>query len=180
MIKKIFSDKSLWVFTAIALLSGYGCYVKGGNAAVLKGLKAAWSMVELVGPRLVAAFFLAGFVQVLLPRELIIKWVGAQSGLRGIIIASAVGVITPGGPMLSFPLVAALFKLGAGFGPLVAYLTSWETLSFYRIAVWDLPFMGIKFTLLRYAVSLLLPLVAGLSAQRLSRFFENPNAAEKG
>lgn len=171
--KKIFTDKSFLVFTGIALLSGYGCYAKGGVGAVLNGLDAAWEMLILVGSRLLAAFILAGFVQVLLPKELIIKWVGAKSGLRGILIATSVGVITPGGPMLSFPLVAALFKVGAGYGPLVAYLTSWEILNFYRAAIWDIPFMGIKFTGLRFFVSLLLPLIAGWSAQRISQFLEN-------
>lgn len=129
-------------------------------------------MMVMVGPRLLAAFILAGFVQVLLPRELITRWVGAKSGFRGILVATAVGVITPGGPMLSFPLLAALFKLGAGYGPMVAYLTSWEILSLYRAAIWDVPFMGMEFTALRYAVSLFLPLLAGLTAQRIAGFFE--------
>ena len=99
--------------------------------------------------------------------------------MRGILIVSSVGVITPGGPMISFPLVSALFKLGAGYGPLVAYLTSWSVLIFYRIAIWEIPFMGMKFTALRFFVSLILPVVAGLSAQKLSRVFEDHLAADK-
>jgi len=173
--KKSFTDKSFLVFTGIAVITAFGCYAKGGNEAVLEGLKAAWAMLELVGLRLLAAFVLAGFVQVLLPKELIIKWVGAKSGMRGILIASSVGMITPGGPMLSFPLVAALFKVGAGYGPLVAYLTSWEILNIYRAAIWDIPFMGIKFTGLRFFVSLSLPVLAGWSAQKISRLLENPS-----
>jgi len=177
--KKIFNDKSFLVFAGIALLAGWGCYAKGGMEAVLKGLSAAWDMLVLVGSRLLAAFVLAGFVQVLLPKELIIKWVGAKSGLRGILIASSVGVITPGGPMLSFPLVAALYKIGAGYGPLVAYLTSWELLNFYRAVIWDIPFMGIKFTGLRFFVSLLLPLLAGWSAHKISQLLENASKKNK-
>lgn len=177
--KKIVTDKSFLVFAGLALLAGYGCYAKGGADAVVRGLKAAWAMMVLVGPRLLAAFILAGFVQVLLPRDLIQKWVGAESGLRGILIASSVGAITPGGPMLSFPLVAALYKLGAGYGPLVAYLTSWEILSLYRIAIWDLPFMGLKFTALRFWVSLLLPVVAGLTARRIAAYYDPPPGPAK-
>jgi len=171
--KKIFTDKSFWVFTGLALLSGYGCYAKGGSEAVIDGLMAAWSMLALVGSRILAAFIMAGFVQVLLPKDLIVKWVGAKSGMRGILIASSVGVITPGGPMLSFPLMAALYKLGAGYGALVAYLTSWEMLSIFRIAIWEIPFMGMKFAVLRFVVSLILPVAAGLTAQKISRFFES-------
>jgi uncharacterized membrane protein YraQ (UPF0718 family) len=170
--KRLLTDKSFLMFTAIALLAGYGCYLRGGNDDVIKGLRAAWSMMAMVGPRLLAAFMMAGFIQVLLPREMITRWIGAKSGFHGILIASAVGVITPGGPLLSFPLVAALFKLGAGYGPLVAYLTSWEVLSLYRAAIWDIPFMGLEFTALRFAVSLFLPLLAGLTAQKIAGFLE--------
>jgi hypothetical protein len=77
-------------------------------------------------------------------------------------------VVTPGGPLLAFPLLATLFKLGAGYGALVAYLTSWEILGIFRAAVWDIPFMGVRFTALRYAVSFFLPLLAGLTAQKIA------------
>lgn len=170
--KQLLRDKSFLMFAAASLLAGYGCYLKGGSDDVVKGLEAAWSLILLVGPRLLAAFMMAGFIQVLLPKEMITRWVGAKSGVQGILIASAVGVITPGGPMVSFPLVAALFKLGAGYGPLVAYLTSWEILNLYRAAIWDVPFLGLEFTVLRFAVSLFLPLLAGLTAQKIAGFFD--------
>jgi hypothetical protein len=174
MIKKLLADKFFLIFTGIALLLGSVCYLQGGKNAFHKGLGEAWAIMVLVGPRLLAAFLMAGFMQVLLPKSLIMKWVGAKSGLRGILIASAVGVITPGGPMLAFPLLAALFKLGAGYGPLVAYLTSWEILSFYRAVIWDIPFMGMEFTVLRYAASFFLPLLAGLIAQKISDIWARP------
>jgi len=118
---------------------------------------------------------MAGFVEVLVPKDLITKWIGEKSGIRGILIATAAGVVTPGGPMISFPLIAALYRLGADFGPLVGYLTSWELMGMQRIIVWEIPFMGIRFALLRFTVSLLLPIIAALTAQRLaSRFRVGP------
>ena len=173
MIKKLLTDKSLWGFTAIALILFGACYHKGGDEAIRQGLGNAWVMMVQVGPRLLAAFVMAGFIQVLLPKDLIMRWLGAKSGFRGILIASAVGLITPGGPMLAFPFLAALFRLGAGYGPLVAYLTSWEILSLYRAVIWDIPFMGIEFTALRYAVSFFLPILAGWTAQKISESWES-------
>lgn len=177
--KRLLSDKSFLTFAALALLAGFGCYVRGGYDDVIKGLETAWSMMVMVGPRLLAAFMMAGFIQVLLPREIITRWVGAKSGFQGIVIASAVGVITPGGPLLAFPLVAVLFKLGAGYGQLVAYLTSWEILSLYRAAIWDVPFMGMKFTILRFAVSLFLPLLAGVTAQRIALWLDRSGTGKE-
>ena len=110
---------------------------------------------------------MAGFVEVLVPKGLIHRWIGEKSGFKGIIIATLAGVFTPGGPMISFPLIAALYKLGADSGSLVAYLTSWELLGIQRIVVWELPMMGLRFALLRFVVSMILPVIAGVMARKL-------------
>lgn len=173
MLKKLLTDKSLWAFTAIALLLAVACYYKGGQEVVRRGLADAWAMLVQVGPRLLAAFVMAGFIQVLLPKDLITRWVGGESGIRGLLVATAVGTITPGGPILAFPLLVTLYRLGAGYGPLVAYLTSWEILNLYRAVIWDIPFMGFEFTALRFAVSFFLPVLAGWTAQRISASWGN-------
>lgn len=50
---------------------------------------------------------------------------------------------------------------------MVAYITSWAILGIQRILVWDLPFMGAEITITRFMVSIPLPIIAGLIAQRL-------------
>jgi len=106
-----------------------------------------------------------------MPRDLIRKWIGDKSGLTGILIASLAGALTPGGPIASFPVIAALYKLGADFGPLVAYLTAWELIAVQRMVVWEIPFMGIRFVLFRLLVSLALPVLAGMIAKTLATRF---------
>jgi hypothetical protein len=71
-------------------------------------------------------------------------------------------MVTPGGPMTSFPVVNALHEAGTGRRALVAYLTSWSTQGFQRILMWEVPMMGLEFATLRFVASLPLPLVAGL------------------
>jgi uncharacterized membrane protein YraQ (UPF0718 family) len=160
-------DTSFLVFAGIAVIAGALCYAKG-EGFFLKGVDASISMTLDVLPRLVAAFLLAGFVEVLMPRELIRKWIGDKSGLTGLAVASLAGALTPGGPIASFPVIAALYKLGADFGPLVAYLTAWELIALQRMVVWEVPFMGTRFVLFRLLVSLPLPLLAGMIARSLA------------
>ncbi|MFB3884257.1 MAG: permease [Thermodesulfobacteriota bacterium] len=157
---------SFLIFAAITFIAGAICYSRG-RGVFLKGLDASLSMLLLVVPRVIAAFLMAGFIQVLIPTGMIQKWIGEKSGFKGIVIASLAGVFTPGGPMISFPLIAALYKLGANCGPLVAYLISWEILGLQRIIVWEIPFMGVKFAILKFMISIPLPLLAGLTAQKL-------------
>lgn len=102
----------------------------------------------------------------LLPRELMSRWLGEQSGLRGLMIATLAGSLTPGGPFVQFPIVAALFKAGAGVAPLMAYITAWSILGVNRFLVYEAPMLGWRLSLARMAASLVFPMIIGL----LTRF----------
>ena len=158
-----FLDVSLLIFTSIALVAGLACYFKGPNV-FRSGLNASMSMLYEVIPRLVAATFLAGFVEVLTPKHWITKWMGQRSGLKGIVIGSLVGGFTPGGPVTSFPIVVVLFKTGAGIPPLIAFLTAWSVFAFHRIIAYEIPMIGARFAALRLLCSIVLPPLAGILA----------------
>lgn len=117
-------------------------------------------------PRIAAAQVVAGLVWVLLPRDRLTRLLGSHQGRRGLVIATAAGVVTPGGPVSAFSFLAIMAAGGADRGLLVAYITSWALLGMQRIVVWDVPFMGIEFSALRFCVCLPLPLLAGWIARR--------------
>jgi uncharacterized membrane protein YraQ (UPF0718 family) len=155
-------NRSFWIIAALTAASGIACYVLRGPDAFFATFRTDLEMVVLITPRLGAALLLAAAIQVLLPREKVARWLGDRAGLRGILLATGAGMVTPGGPMTSFPVVNALHEAGTGRGALVAYLTSWSTQGFQRILMWELPLMGIEFATFRFLVSLPLPIVAGL------------------
>lgn len=160
-------DNSFWVFTGLAAAAGIACYLLVGPEAFWGSFQEDAELFLLILPKLAAALLLAGFIQVLLPREKVAHWIGERSGLRGIAIASSAGLVTPGGPMTSFPLVNALHAAGTGRSALIAYLTSWSTMGFQRILSWELPLMGVEFAAVRFMASLPLPFVAGLVSRLL-------------
>ncbi len=164
-------DTPIIAFTTLVLITGALCYAKG-KGVFLQGLDDAVGTIWQVLPKAVGALLMAGFVQVLVPSELVVKWIGEKAGFKGIMIASVAGVLTPGGPMISFPLVSALYRMGANVGSLVAYLTSWELMGVMRIFIWDIPLMGVKFTVLRVATSFFFPVLAGMIAQKVADFFD--------
>ena len=126
-----------------------------------KGLGAAGALILEITPRMLAAFTIAGLIQAVVPQEVIVKWMGHGSGMRGILIGMTLGSVTPGGPMTHFPIVASLFKVGVGIGPLVSYLTAWSLFGLQRIIMWEIPFLGPKVVAIRVAVSFFFPLLAG-------------------
>ncbi len=153
---------------AVALL--YIGYQRGSGEYIV-GLKSAGSLLLQITPLLILAFIVAGMVQVLVPHEIISRWVGAESGFRGILIGSALGGIMPGGPFVSMPIVAGLLRTGAGIGTMVALLTSWSLLAISRMPM-EIGLLGWKFTLIRLACVFFFPPIAGFIA---NRFFSNIN-----
>lgn len=159
--------KSFWWFFAFAMVMGMVCYQFLGPQAFHTALRDDLELLAGMLPRVVAALTVAGMVWVLLPRERFSRLIGKESSLRGLVIATVAGIITPGGPASAFPLLAVIGSAGADRGALVAYITSWAILGVQRILIWDLPFMGAEFTLTRFLICLPLPILAGLIARRL-------------
>lgn len=159
-------DTSTIVMMSAAAIALIVVYWKSPESAG-KGLNATVALVIEIIPRMIAAFTLAGLIQAVVPQETIVRWMGHGSGLKGIVIGMSLGTVTPGGPMTHFPIVASLFKVGVGVGPLVSYLTAWSLFGLQRVIMWEIPFLGAKLVAVRVAVSLFFPFFAGWLCQNI-------------
>ncbi len=167
--RKAFDWSSASIAVAVAV-SAVVVYRRDGQARFLEIL---FSDVELfidILPKVLAACLIASFVAVLMPREVVLRWVGAESGFLGIIIATLAGTICPGGPITIFPIAAAFVSIGADTGAAIAFITSWTLLGYARVLVWELPFFGGEFVIWRIIIATPLPIVAGLLARTLISF----------
>ena len=150
------------VLAVILLAIGYF----KGQGEHISGVKSALNMTVEILPLLILAFIVAGMARVLLPHELISKWVGVGSGMRGILIGTVAGGLAPGGPFVSLPIVAGLLRSGASVGTMVAFLTGWSLLAITRLPM-EVGILGWKFTLMRISCTFFFPPIAGLIAQAL-------------
>jgi len=91
------------VIAVVLLVMGY---LRGGGEHIL-GLKSGGILLLQILPLLIFAFIIAGMVPVLVPTELISTWIGAESGIRGILIGTVVGGLMPGGPYVCLPIAVA-------------------------------------------------------------------------
>lgn len=162
-------DGTLLVFAAVVLALAVAAWARGGPALVREGLSHGGGLLLQSAALLALSFLAAGLAEVLIPRDWIPTALGADSGLRGIAIATAVGVLTPSGPFVAIPIAAALERSGAGLGPLVAYVSGWGLLALHRLVAWEIPILGSQLALTRWAVCLALPLLAGLLARAFAR-----------
>jgi uncharacterized membrane protein YraQ (UPF0718 family) len=154
-------DLSTLILISLAILFALVAYWKDPGLPWI-GARTGLSLLWFVLPRLIPALILAGMLQVVIPQEAVARYFGRQSGLAAILMATVAGMLTPGGPMVSVPLLVVLANSGMALGPLVAYMTSWSLFGMQRIIAWEAPLMGWHFVVVRVVPSLSFPVIAGL------------------
>ena len=120
-------------------------------------------------PRIVIGVVGSGYIAAVMPQELIADWIGPNSGVLGILIATVIGAATPGGAVVGFAIGAAALKSGAGAPQVIAYSTAWSLYTIQRLLNWEIHMMAPRFVWLRAAVSFPLPILAGLAALLIGR-----------
>jgi len=139
-----------------------------GQDLPLAGLLAAGRTLWRNLPLLLLGFVVAGLAQVLVPKELITRWLGAEAGVKGVLAGCVVGGLVPGAPYATFPLVAALYQGGASLGAVVGFVSAWSLWSVSRLPV-EMALIDPKPALVRYAITFVVPPIAGLLAEAIAR-----------
>ena len=149
----------LWL---IAIGLAFAAWRKG-DQSLRKGVELGWRTFIRNALILVIAFIIIGFVNVLAPQNLIERYLGPDSGWPGLLLAEVIGLLLPGGPYAVFPIVGVIYAAGAGLGPVVTLVASYSLLALLTIT-FALPFMGWRFTAVRWGVAVIAPLLAGAAA----------------
>lgn len=165
---KIF-DSSFWIMVGLLVVLGVTALVRGGPPLAVEGLGGGMRQFLRFALILFVSFLVAGLVETLLPRAWVSSALGESSGFRGILLATAVGLVTPAGPFMSLPLAAGMLSAGAAPAAVVAFVTAWGLLAIHRLIAWEIPMLGAPFALTRWLLCLGVPLVMGLLARLVWR-----------
>jgi uncharacterized membrane protein YraQ (UPF0718 family) len=159
-------DTTTWILAAAALIL-LGLAFWRGRDLPLAGLQAGARTLWRNLPVLLLGFAIAGLAQVLIPKEWITRWLGGQSGAKGVLIGCVLGGLVPGAPYATFPLVASLYQAGASLGAVVGFVSAWALWSISRLPV-EIALIDGKPALVRYAVTFVVPPLAGLLANAIA------------
>lgn len=152
---------AIWALAAVLTVA---VYLHQGTNGLRRGAIAAVTTARGVALRLPLALLTASFLAESLPLAWLSTVFGQESGLVGIVLASLVGGLLPGGPMTSFPIAVVIFQGGAGTPQLVAFITGWSVFAMHRVIAYEAPIMGWGFVALRMLACAVLPVLCGISA----------------
>jgi uncharacterized membrane protein YraQ (UPF0718 family) len=158
-------DWSTAAIAAVAAPAAVAIYVRDGREHFLAIFGSDLTLFGEMLPKVLAGCLIGAFVTMILPRELVARWVGHESGFPDLLIAAVFGFLLPGGPITIYPVAGAFLAMGADAGALVAFITSWTLIGYTRALVWKFPFFGPHFVIWRIVEAVPLPIIAGLPAR---------------
>lgn len=113
-----------------------------------------------------AVVVIMGLFAVFVPRELVGKYLGKASGLKGILIAIGFGALPTGPLYVAFPMAQGLIKKGAKKSNIIIFLSAWACIKIPQEMV-ELQFLGLEFMLLRLSLTIIFVIIMGFAIEKL-------------
>lgn len=117
---------------------------------VFKNAEASFlQMLSVLPPIMI----LLGLMDVWIPRETLIKYMGDNSGILGICFSMLIGSLAAGPMYAAFPFTALLLKKGAKFSNIIIFLNSWCVTKVSTL-LFEVSSLGFKFTFIRLLIDI--------------------------
>lgn len=116
-----------------------------------------------------AIMIIIGLFSVWIPKEMVVKYMGKTSGIKGIFFAIALGMLPTGPLYIAFPMAVSLLKKGAKISNIVIFISAWACIKLPQELV-EIQFLGIEFTLLRLALTIIFVIIMGIIIEKIINF----------
>jgi len=98
-------------------------------------------------------FVLLGLLDVWVPRETLVRYMGKGSGLKGTVLGIVLGAVAAGPLYGAFPVAAVLMDKGASFMNVLVFIGAWSTLKI-PMFLFEMQSLGARFAAARFLVDL--------------------------
>ena len=112
-------------------------------------------------PAFLTILILVSIVLFLIPKEVLIKWLGKESGFLGMIIAALVGSISLIPGFIAYPLGKILVNSGVTYSVIAIFITTLMMVGIITLPI-EKKFFGLKSALIRNAFSFIGAIIVGV------------------
>ncbi|MGB8451257.1 MAG: permease [Anaerocolumna sp.] len=98
-------------------------------------------------------FVLLGLLDVWVPRETMVKYMGEGSGLKGVILSIILGSAAAGPLYGAFPVAAVFMKKGVKFMNILIFIGAWSTTKI-PMFLFEIASLGTKFAVTRLLIDI--------------------------
>ena len=128
--------------------------------------RTSWEFFVEIILILPAVMVLMGLFAVWVSKEMVVKYLGKTSGIKGVFLAILFGALPPGPLYVAFPLAAGLLKKGARISNIIIFLSAWGCIKIPQEMV-ELQFLGLKFMATRLILTVIFVVIMGVSIERI-------------
>lgn len=118
-----------------------------------------------------AVMILMGLFSVWIPKEVIGKYLGHTSGLKGVLFSFILGALPTGPLYVTFPLAASLHKKGASITNIVIFLSAWACIKIPQEMV-EIQFLGIQFMAVRLISTIVFVTIMAIVINKIYAYAE--------
>ncbi|MBE3114716.1 MAG: permease, partial [Actinobacteria bacterium] len=147
---KIFKKFIFFIVVLAALIAVLIINLKTGLRA-LNVIGFSFKEMALILPPL---FILLGLLDVWVPKEKMMKYMGEGSGIKGIILAIIIGSVAAGPLYAAFPVAAALMRKGVKFMNILIFIGAWSTTK-VPMLLFEVSALGARFAMTRLAIDII-------------------------
>lgn len=107
-----------------------------------------------------------GLMDVWIPREILMRYMGDNSGFLGVFLAMIIGSLAAGPMYAAFPFTAILMKKGAKFSNVIIFMNAWCVTKISTL-LFEISALGFKFTIVRLLINIPGVILMGILSERL-------------
>lgn len=148
-LKKLIMRYKFFIVISIINIIILAVYPELGFKSIEITKNNALEMLSVLPP----VFILLGLLDVWVKRETMIKYMGENSGIFGIIIAFILGSAAAGPLYAAFPVAVVLLEKGSKLSNVLIMIGAWSTTKI-PLLLFEASSMGIKFTATRFILDL--------------------------
>lgn len=149
-----------YIFYGLAII-GLGFSFFKDRKKTLIALKKAWKAFENILPQFLVVILVVGVLLAVLNPEVISKFLGAESGWYGTVIAALIGAVTLIPPFVAFPTAAMILAAGAGLMQIGAFVSSLMMVGVVTMPI-EIKYFGKKLTILRNLLAFIFSFIVAL------------------
>ncbi|WP_422486580.1 permease [Gudongella sp. DL1XJH-153] len=148
MIKLIIRYK--WFLLAIMAVGAINIVDKDlGTRAIGTTMMTLKEMILIIPP----IFVLLGLLDTWVPKDTMVKYMGEDSGIKGILLAFFIGSAAAGPLYGAFPVAAVFMKKGVKFSNILIFIGAWSTTKI-PMFLFEISSLGAPFALTRLFVNI--------------------------
>lgn len=119
----------------------------------LKSLSIAGYSLKEMALVIPPVFILLGLLDIWVPKETMIKFMGEGSGIKGVILSIIIGSAAAGPLYGAFPVAAVFMKKGVKFTNILIFIGAWSTTKIPML-LFEISALGKTFALTRLAIDI--------------------------